>query len=71
MASQVTNDVLTLLTERRTADLAQFPDPTWFEEISTWLSTQKADGTWDDVIYLSGCDAGKSWHTFVHRVNKT
>ncbi|KAG9240474.1 polysaccharide lyase family 8 protein [Calycina marina] len=60
VASEVSSDVLALLTERRSSDLAEFPDPTWFDDMSTWLSSQKDDGTWDDVIYLSGCDAERA-----------
>ncbi|KAG9240025.1 polysaccharide lyase family 8 protein [Calycina marina] len=57
VACLTTDEEITLLTERRSIDLAQFPNPPWFDEISTWLDTQKDDGTWDDVNYLSGCDA--------------
>lgn len=53
------SDDLALFAKRRTADLAQFPDPTWFAKIDTWLSSQKDDGTWSDVNYLSGCPARK------------
>lgn len=51
---------LELISKNRIADLAQFPDPTWFNQISTWLASQKSDGTWPDVNYLSGCKARKS-----------
>jgi hypothetical protein len=54
------DDSLAIFAKRRTADLAQFPDPTWFTKIDTWLSSQKGDGTWSDVNYLSGCPARKS-----------
>lgn len=58
-ASQDTDDELKLITTRRTADLSEFPSPPWFEQISTWLATQEDDGTWQDVNYVSGCDARK------------
>lgn len=51
------DDELSLIATRRIADLAQFPDPTWFSRISDWLGSQKEDGTWDDVNYLAGCPA--------------
>ncbi|KAG8405083.1 hypothetical protein J3459_022258 [Metarhizium acridum] len=54
------DDELALISKRRIADLAQFPDPTWFSQISTWLETQKSDGTWPDVNYMSGCAAQSS-----------
>lgn len=54
-----TDDSLATFATRRTADLAQFPDPTWFSKIDSWLSSQKDDGTWSDVNYLSGCPARK------------
>lgn len=53
------DDSLALFAKRRTADLSQFPDPTWFAKIDTWLSSQKTDGTWSDVNYASGCPARK------------
>lgn len=53
------DDELALISKRRIADLAQFPDPTWFSQISAWLDTQKSDGTWPDVNYMSGCAARK------------
>lgn len=53
------DDSIAVFTKRRTADLAQFPDPTWFSKIDSWLSSQKDDGTWSDVNYLSGCTARK------------
>lgn len=53
------DDSLAIFAKRRTADLAQFPDPTWFSKIDSWLSSQKDDGTWSDVNYLSGCAARK------------
>lgn len=57
------DDELDLISKHRIADLAQFPDPTWFNQISTWLTNQKSDGTWSDVNYLSGCKARKSLYT--------
>nr|7R2X_A Chain A, Mannuronic acid specific lyase [Paradendryphiella salina]7R2X_B Chain B, Mannuronic acid specific lyase [Paradendryphiella salina] len=54
------DEVLALITQRRTADLAEFPNPPWFDNLQTWLDTQKEDGTWEDVIYLSGCDARRA-----------
>lgn len=54
--AQVAQDMATL-SRRRVADLAEFPDPTWFGNIQKWIDTQKADGTWSDVNYLSGCPA--------------
>lgn len=51
------DDDLDMFSKRRIADLAEFPDPTWFGNISTWLDAQKDDGTWSDVNYLSGCPA--------------
>lgn len=45
------------LSERRIADLAEFPDPPWFDKIQSWVDSQKEDGTWSDVNYLSGCPA--------------
>ncbi|KAF3070004.1 Chondroitinase-AC [Trichoderma lentiforme] len=54
------DDSLALFAKRRTADLSQFPDPTWFAKIDTWLSSQKADGTWSDVNYASGCPAQRA-----------
>ncbi|PMB71518.1 hypothetical protein BM221_001608 [Beauveria bassiana] len=45
------------LFRRRVADLAEFPDPAWFGNVSKWIDTQKPDGTWADVNYLSGCAA--------------
>lgn len=51
------DDVLALITKRRIADLSQFPNPPAFAKISTWLESQKEDGTWSDVNYLSGCEA--------------
>ncbi|KAL6863621.1 polysaccharide lyase family 8 protein [Trichoderma novae-zelandiae] len=53
-------DDLALFAKRRTADLAQFPDPTWFANIDTWLTSQRDDGTWSDVNYLSGCPAQRA-----------
>jgi hypothetical protein len=53
---------LDLISQRRIADLAQFPDPPWFNQISTWLASQKSDGTWSDVNYASGCAARKLAH---------
>ncbi|KAL7936407.1 polysaccharide lyase family 8 protein [Trichoderma chlorosporum] len=60
VAQATPSDDLTLFAKRRTADLAQFPDPTWFANIDTWLSSQKSDGTWSDVNYLSGCPAQRA-----------
>lgn len=48
---------LATFSKRRIADLAEFPDPTWFSKIQTWVDTQRDDGTWADVNYLSGCAA--------------
>ncbi|OAQ96867.1 hypothetical protein LLEC1_07262 [Akanthomyces lecanii] len=48
---------LATLSRRRVADLAEYPDPSWFGNISTWIDAQKPDGTWPDVNYLSGCPA--------------
>ena len=48
---------LELVLNRRKVDLAQFPDNSWFAEIPGWLQSQKSDGTWSDVSYLSGCPA--------------
>ncbi|PTB73729.1 polysaccharide lyase family 8 protein [Trichoderma longibrachiatum ATCC 18648] len=59
-AASSSDDDLALFAKRRTADLAQFPDPTWFAKIDTWLSSQKDDGTWSDVNYLSGCSAQRA-----------
>ncbi|ETR98059.1 polysaccharide lyase family 8 protein [Trichoderma reesei RUT C-30] len=59
-AASSSDDDLALFAKRRTADLAQFPDPTWFAKIDTWLSSQKDDGTWSDVNYLSGCPAQRA-----------
>jgi hypothetical protein len=58
-ATASSDDSLAIFAKRRTADLAQFPDPTWFSKIDSWLSSQKDDGTWSDVNYLSGCPARK------------
>ncbi|KAL1873622.1 hypothetical protein VTK73DRAFT_809 [Phialemonium thermophilum] len=58
--AQGTSDDLSLITQRRIVDLAQFPDPTWFASIQTWLGAQKDDGTWSDVDYTSGCPARES-----------
>ncbi|EFY99471.2 glycosaminoglycan (GAG) polysaccharide lyase [Metarhizium robertsii] len=61
------DDELALISKRRIADLAQFPDPTWFSQISAWLDTQKSDGTWPDVNYMSGCAAQRAnWPIQVH-----
>ncbi|TQV94131.1 polysaccharide lyase family 8 protein [Cordyceps javanica] len=57
--TQDAQDMATL-TRRRLADLAEFPDPSWFSSIAKWIDTQKPDGTWPDVNYLSGCPARKS-----------
>ncbi|KAM3453406.1 hypothetical protein MY3296_003814 [Beauveria thailandica] len=54
--AQDANDMATLF-RRRVADLAEFPDPAWFGSIPEWIGTQKPDGTWADVNYLSGCAA--------------
>lgn len=51
---------LKLFTSRRIVDLAQFPDPAWFSNVSTWLQAQKDDGTWSDVNYQSGCSAQRA-----------
>ncbi|KAJ3473106.1 hypothetical protein NLG97_g10515 [Lecanicillium saksenae] len=58
-AAQVADDMATL-SKRRVADLAEFPDPTWFGNIQKWIDTQKEDGTWPDVNYLSGCTARRA-----------
>ena len=50
-------DEIELITERRIRDLAQFPNPQSFGNISTWLEAQREDGTWADVNYASGCSA--------------
>ncbi|KAG8419582.1 hypothetical protein J3458_004439 [Metarhizium acridum] len=61
------DDELALISKRRIADLAQFPDPTWFSQISTCLETQKSDGTWPDVNYMSGCAAQRAnWPIQAH-----
>ncbi|OAQ70801.1 polysaccharide lyase family 8 protein [Pochonia chlamydosporia 170] len=61
------DDELSIISKKRIADLAQFPDPTWFNSISTWLASQKSDGTWSDVNYLSGCAAQRAnWPIQVH-----
>ncbi|KAL7973172.1 family 8 polysaccharide lyase, partial [Trichoderma sp. SZMC 28014] len=59
-ATASSDDSLAVFAKRRTADLAQFPDPTWFSNIDSWLSSQKEDGTWSDVNYLSGCPAQRA-----------
>ncbi|KAJ2965504.1 hypothetical protein NQ176_g10584 [Zarea fungicola] len=51
---------LATFSKRRIADLAEFPDPTWFSKIQTWVDTQRDDGTWADVNYLSGCTAQRA-----------
>ncbi|XWW94859.1 hypothetical protein V2A60_002808 [Cordyceps javanica] len=57
--TQDAQDMATL-TRRRLADLAEFPDPSWFSSIAKWIDTQKPDGTWPDVNYLSGCPARRA-----------
>ncbi|KAM3461767.1 hypothetical protein NHJ6243_004701 [Beauveria neobassiana] len=57
--AQDANDMATLF-RRRVADLAEFPDPAWFGNVSKWIDTQKPDGTWADVNYLSGCAARRA-----------
>ncbi|OAA38183.1 polysaccharide lyase family 8 protein [Beauveria brongniartii RCEF 3172] len=57
--AQDANDMATLF-RRRVADLAEFPDPAWFGSIPKWIGTQKPDGTWADVNYLSGCAAQRA-----------
>lgn len=54
---QTRDDDLALLTKRRIADLSGFPEASWFANISTYLESQRPDGTWADVNYLSGCPA--------------
>ena len=54
-------DEIALITQRRQYDLAQFPMPTWVENISTYLSEQKSVGTWPDVDYTTGCSAREWW----------
>ncbi|POR31381.1 Chondroitinase-AC [Tolypocladium paradoxum] len=49
-----------LIAKRRIADLAQFPDAPSISKIPHWLSSQKGDGTWSDVNYLSGCPAQRA-----------
>ncbi len=56
-ASAADQDDLDLLASRRVADLAQFPDPPLFDNVSSWVDSQKSDGTWADVNYASGCAA--------------
>lgn len=56
--AQDTKDMATL-SRRRVADLAEFPDPSWFRSVQKWIDTQSSDGTWTDVNYLSGCPARK------------
>ena len=63
-SSGTNDDTLSLISTRRVADLAQFPTPEWVASIPTWLASQKDDGTWDDVNYLSGCDARMSCLTW-------
>ncbi|KAK2606010.1 hypothetical protein QQS21_003527 [Conoideocrella luteorostrata] len=58
------DDELNLISKRRIADMAQFPDATWFTQIPTWLKSQKYDGTWADVNYLSGCSA-RHWNRLI------
>jgi hypothetical protein len=48
---------LDLITQRRRVDLAAFPTDANLASIPSWLSTQKADGTWPDVNYATGCVA--------------
>ncbi|CEJ80059.1 hypothetical protein VHEMI00264 [[Torrubiella] hemipterigena] len=54
------SDDLALITQRRTQDLAQFLDPSVYSNIDTWVASQKDDGTWSDVNYLSGCAAQRA-----------
>lgn len=54
-----TPEDLALVAKRRTFDLAQFPNPPWYNSIDNWVKTQKDDGTWADVNYISGCPARK------------
>ncbi|KAJ4144516.1 hypothetical protein LMH87_003397 [Akanthomyces muscarius] len=51
---------MTTLSRRRVADLAEFSDPSWFGSIQKWIDTQRPDGTWADVNYLSGCPARRA-----------
>ncbi|OAA69683.1 polysaccharide lyase family 8 protein [Cordyceps fumosorosea ARSEF 2679] len=51
---------LAVLSRRRVADLAEFPDPSWFNSVQKWIDTQRPDGTWADVNYLSGCPARRA-----------
>ncbi|KND87076.1 Chondroitinase-AC [Tolypocladium ophioglossoides CBS 100239] len=55
-----TNDELSLIAKRRVVDLALFPDAPLISKISDWLGSQKSDGTWSDVNYLSGCPAQRA-----------
>ncbi|KAM3505998.1 hypothetical protein MY11210_007736 [Beauveria gryllotalpidicola] len=57
--AQDAKDMATLL-RRRVADLAEVPDPAWFGSVPKWIDTQKPDGTWADVNYLSGCAARRA-----------
>ncbi|ATY64353.1 polysaccharide lyase family 8 [Cordyceps militaris] len=57
--AQDTRDMATL-SRRRVADLAEFPNPLWFGSVQEWIDTQKSDGTWADVNYLSGCPARRA-----------
>ena len=59
-ASASGNSDLALILSRRRSDLAEFPTPEALANVSTWISSQGADGRWSDVNYLSGCDARES-----------
>lgn len=48
---------LALITQRRTQDLAEFFAPSVYSNLDAWLASQKDDGTWPDVNYMSGCAA--------------
>lgn len=50
-------DDLALLSSRRAIDLAEFPDPSRFDNVLSWVESQRGDGTWEDVNYASGCPA--------------
>lgn len=55
-AQNTTSDV-DLILERRRADMAAFSTPAVLANVSQWLSSQSAEGTWPDVDYRLGCDA--------------
>lgn len=55
-------DDIAVISERRVRDLAQFADPSSFNNILTWLAAQRDDGTWADVDYATGCAASAFLH---------